>query len=564
MRPIATLLACSTVLATLAQPFNWQWSVRDTATLSSPDIMGFATDALGNSYVTGAFYGTASFGALPPLTSAGQSDVYVVKYDNQGVALWSVRAGGPDFDNPYDLALDGNDGVVITGYFQSTAAVFGGTTLGKVGSMDVFVAKLSATDGSWSWAQRYGSNDFQSGQVEWAKAIACDDTGNIYVGGCFKYTLDVVGLPSLQGCSQYYNSFVLKLDPNGNGIWSRRPDCGEQWSYSASEVQALAVGDDGMLYAGFRARGDTLFFEGDTLLNIQTSGQTHDVVIVKYDLNGAPQWTKVIGGYGYDDAQVLRADADGHLYAAIHREGSYGQLGVPNIDISGNFGTYKNVILKMDADGDFIWGTRMGNSTYDHDIEAMELEAPDKLLVGGWHQGNFTIGGITPNAGTTGSYGFFLARFDSSSALLHVQAQRYSYPRGIRGLGLDDGGNIYAGGYFQDSLALPGVPVMQLANASAGAMFVARSGSFPTVVAEPEAFGGAVAYPVPGHGAVTLTAGEPFDAVRVTDPLGRTVLYTAFQPVMLHALEIPASGVMLCTLLRGERHIGHCRVVVER
>jgi hypothetical protein len=564
MRPFATLLACCTALASLAQPFNWQWSVRDTATLSSPDIMGFATDELGNCYVTGAFYGLASFGALPPLTSAGQSDVYVVKYDDQGVALWCARAGGPDFDNPYDLALDGNGGVVITGYFQSATATFGSVSLNKVGAMDVFVAKLSATDGSWSWAQRYGSNDFQSGHVEWAKAITCDDNGNIYVGGCFKYTLDVAGITSLQGCSQYYNSFLLKLDPNGNGIWSRRPDCGEQWSYSASEVQALTVGDDGMLYAGFRARGDTLFFEGDTLLNYQTSGQTHDVVLVKYDLNGAPQWTKVIGGYGYDDAQVLRADAVGNLYAAIHREGSYGHLGVTNIDYSGNFGTYKNVILKVDANGAFIWGTRMGNSTYDHDIEAMVLEAPDKLLVGGWHQGNFTIGGITPNPGTSGSYGYFLARFDSSSTLLDVQAQRYSYPRGIRGLGLDDGGNIYAGGYFQDSLALPGVPVMQLASASSGAMFVARSGSFPTGLAGSGTEGGASAYPVPANGAITLTADELFDAVRVTDPLGRTVLYVSFAPVKLQTLEIPASGVLLCTLLREGRRTGLCRVVVER
>ncbi|MBL8000816.1 MAG: hypothetical protein JNL05_02535 [Flavobacteriales bacterium] len=563
MRSSFLTLSCCLALAGLAQPFNWQWAEPTTGASAAPGVMGFATDDLGNSYAAGSFYGTVTFGALPPITSVGQSDVFVVKYDNQGVPLWVVRAGGNNFDDAYDLALDGTGGVVITGYFQSATAAFGTTTLTKVGGMDVFVAKLSATDGSWAWAQRYGSNDFQSGQLEWAKAIACDANGNIYVGGCFKYTLDVSGLPGLQGCSQYYNSFLLKLDPNGNGIWSRRPDCGEQWSYSASEVQALTVGADGMLYAGFRARGDTLFFEGDTLLNIQPSGQAHDVVLVKYDLNGAPQWTKVIGGYGYDDAQVLQADADGNLYAAIHREGDYGHLGVPNIAVSGNFGTYKNVVLKLDAAGDITWGTRMGNSTYDHDIEAMVLEAPDKLLVGGWHQGNFTIGGITPNSGISGTYGFFLARFDSSSALLNVQAQRNSYPRGIRGIGLDDGGNIYAAGYFQDSLALPGVPVMQMVNPNTNAMFVARSGSFPTMVDGPGAVAEVIAYPVPANGTVTLEIDVPFDGVRILDALGRVVLARDVQPAARLSVEPGVRGALLCELLRNGERIGLCRLVME-
>ncbi|HRH39934.1 MAG TPA: hypothetical protein PK760_16405, partial [Flavobacteriales bacterium] len=342
----------------------------------------------------GSFYGTVTFGSLPALTSVGQSDVFVVKYDNQGVPQWSVRAGGTNFDDPYDLAIDSAGGVFITGYFQSATAAFGTTTLNLTGVMDIYVAKLNAADGSWLWANRYGSNDFQSGHVEWGKAVACDAGGNVYVSGCFKYSLQVPGLAQLDGCSQYYNSFLMKLDGNGNGIWSRRPDCGHQWIYSASEGQVLTVGHDGMLYAGYRARGDTIFYETDTLLNSWNAAGTHEGVVAKYDLDGNYQWSRVIGGYGYDDVQALATDAEGHVYIAMHREQQY-NLGLVGIDVSGNLGIYRNVILKTDADGNFIWGTRIGNSTYDHDIQAMLLEAPDKLLVGGWHQGNFEIGGIT-------------------------------------------------------------------------------------------------------------------------------------------------------------------------
>ena len=59
---------------------------------------GIATDGAGNSYVTGNFEDTATFGAGEPnettLTSAGSSDILVAKYDPSGALVWAKRAGG--------------------------------------------------------------------------------------------------------------------------------------------------------------------------------------------------------------------------------------------------------------------------------------------------------------------------------------------------------------------------------------------------------------------------------------------------------------------------------------
>ncbi len=544
-----------------AQPFNWQWSVRDTATLATPDVQGFATDALGNSYATGTFYGTATFGNTTPITSVGQGDVFVVKYDNQGVALWAVRAGGNDFDYPFDLAIDGSGGVFITGAIESPNAVFGGTTLTLIGQMDVFVAKLSAVDGSFQWAQRYGNNDFQANAREWGKAIACDATGNVYVSGCFDDYFTVAGLTQLQGCSHYYDSFLLKLDTDGNGIWSRRPDCGRQWIYSASEGQVLTVGADNMLYAGWRIRGDTIFYETDTLLNSWNGAGTHEGVVAKYDLDGNYHWSRVIGGYGYDDVKALEADADGHLYIAMHRETDY-NLGLVDIEVAGNLGIYRNVILKTNADGEFIWGTRLGNSTYDHDIEAMALEGDETLLVAGWHRGNFEIGGIVPNPGTGGSYGLYLARFDSSKALLNIHASRYTYTRRMLGLGRDEGGNIYVAGGFQDSLSFPGLPVMDLANASNAALFVARSGDFNTAVIPPFAATTCIrAFPSPTSDLFTVESAEAFDAIQWFDITGRKVDEHRFVPARTQYVRPEACGALTFVLWREGERVGNGRAV---
>ena len=563
MRIQTALLFWLFFTAANAQPFTWNWSVSDTSTLSTPDVQGMATDALGNSYITGQFYGTASFGNLPPITSVGQSDVFIVKYDNSGTALWAMHGGGTDFDDPSDLALDAEGNVLITGTFYSPTATFGADTHTRVGAMDIFVAKVNGADGSFLWSHRFGSNDFQSGHAEHGNAVACDSDGNIYLSGAFKYTLEVVGLPTLDGCSQYYTSFLMKLDPDGNGIWSRRTDCTRHWSYGAVEGQQLTISSAGDLYLGLRARGDTIFYETDTIINQQLSGQAHDVILAKYDLDGNYQWARQIGGYGYDDAQALAADAEGNIYIAVHREGSYGYLGIPGIDFSGSLGTYRNVVLKYTAEGNLLWGVRLGNSTYDHDIEAMLLEGPEQIVVAGWHQGNFQFDDVVPNPGTGGSYGLFVARYDSSGVLGDYHAARYQYPRGIRGMGCDGGGNLYLAGYFQDSLSFPGLPVMDLATSSSSALFVARSGNFPTSLTERNA-ATSMCYPNPSNGTFTMQSEQPFTELRIVNTLGAVVYHERFAPTTSHALELVPQGVFAYSLLHKGSVVAHGRMVVQR
>lgn len=45
-------------------------------------------DANGNSYITGIFRGTAHFGDIS-LTSRGNTDVFIAKYDAAGNVLWA-------------------------------------------------------------------------------------------------------------------------------------------------------------------------------------------------------------------------------------------------------------------------------------------------------------------------------------------------------------------------------------------------------------------------------------------------------------------------------------------
>jgi hypothetical protein len=113
---------------------------------------GIAVDGSGNSYVTGEFLGTATFGPgetnETSLTSAGDEDIFVAKYDTSGALLWVKREGGTQHDFGAGIAVDGSRNSYVTGQFEGSAT-FGpsgtsGTTLTSAGDTDIFVARFSA------------------------------------------------------------------------------------------------------------------------------------------------------------------------------------------------------------------------------------------------------------------------------------------------------------------------------------------------------------------------------------------------------------------------------------
>jgi hypothetical protein len=159
------------VLATpaLTQSFDWAVSAGGT----SEDVgRGIATGAAGNSYVTGSFYGPATFGSTE-LTSIGSRDVFVAKVDSAGQVLWAASAGGQGFDNAYGIATDLTGNSHMTGRFAGTAS-FGSTVpeLVSTGSYDAFWAKLNDPP--------YNSRDFDAdglSDILWQNAA----TGQRYV-----------------------------------------------------------------------------------------------------------------------------------------------------------------------------------------------------------------------------------------------------------------------------------------------------------------------------------------------------------------------------------------------
>ena len=105
----------------------------------------------GSAVVTGSFSGTATFGGTT-LTSAGGTDIFVAKVLADGSFAWAVRAGGTDAEEESGLgvAVLADGSAIVTGAFYGTAT-FGATTLRGGFAQAAFVAKLDPT-GAFVWA----------------------------------------------------------------------------------------------------------------------------------------------------------------------------------------------------------------------------------------------------------------------------------------------------------------------------------------------------------------------------------------------------------------------------
>ena len=223
---------------------------------SSGDAQGstaLAVGADGSVVLAGYFSGTVNFGGGPALTSAGATDVFVVKLDPDGTPVWARRFGDEQGQGATGVATDASGGVVVTGYFNGAVDFGDGPPLESAGQGDVFVTKLDAS-GAPLWARRFGDE-----QLQISSGVATDASGAAVVAGYFNGTVDFGSGPPLESAGQG-DVFVTKLDASGAPLWARR--FGDA---TYQEAAAIAVSPAGSIAVTGHFDGAMEVADGQTL-----------------------------------------------------------------------------------------------------------------------------------------------------------------------------------------------------------------------------------------------------------------------------------------------------------
>jgi len=431
---------------------NFEWATRAGGN-DADDVFDMVTDADENIYVTGYFKNTAYFGEggnQVSLTSAGGADIFIAKYSSSGDLIWVKQAGGSTgFDWGNAIALDSQNNIIITGYFDTEASFGEGgslvTLIAPGDDRDIFVCKYN-NSGDLIWAFNEGGNYDDSGS-----GLSLDDDDNIFLVGSFKGSanFDAGGnmiTLNAAGGGEDQDGFIAKYSGDGNLIWAVSYGFA-QGSDGISFIEIDTLGNSfvaGFKYAGFlpyydpvivklNSVGDVLWSDsptgvsndllsglardeegnsyitgsftidltfGDTTLLAGNEMDLTNIYIAKYSNDGDILWAKCLPGTGGptpyggnlgDEARDINIDDHGYIYLAGYFSGTttFGN-DCHTVDLTTE--SYKDIfVAKLNGDADLQWALRTGGTN--NQTSSTICPNDGNILISGYYQTSANIGG---------------------------------------------------------------------------------------------------------------------------------------------------------------------------
>lgn len=435
---IISLIA--TLVNAQAPKTEWTKAIGGTGNERANSI---TTDSKGNIIVAGRFQSsvivldgiTLKKNTADPVDAA---DIFIIKLDKSGKALWAVTAGYYGDDHALSCITDKKGNIYVTGYFESETLKFGNIsmnnnnfTAGKDSvkyNSDMYIAKFSP-QGKCIWAKNAGGEG-ANGQYS---TISLDKQNNVIVAGIAGNTMNFGN--GIKLTSEKGGMYIAKYTNDGNLMWAK--------GASNGECQGVSTDNENNVFAGGYFKSKTSF-DGIEL----TSNGNSDAYIAKFDPQGKVLWAKNFGGEGGEIASC-ETDPFGNVYLA----GMFfsKSIATDNTTLT-NKGLTNAFIAKFDKNGKLLWAKSAGGNNGDEPATATREFHVDKngnAYCTGSNWSEFTFSGQTIKT-VAGSEDIFLLKYDTNGN------ERWGIDYGGlgrnagRGITTDKYGHIFLTGSFDE------------------------------------------------------------------------------------------------------------------
>lgn len=321
----------------------------------------------GSFFLSGSFSQYLNFGGCPEITSNYQN-FYVASFDSSGNAIWARSTGNNnDFNasiNVVSISSDAYSNVYVGAKYYGNSLTIGTEVMAAPPTLSEasFIVKFDK-DGAFQWAKELNStpNFLSSSAFVWLTSLRASDQGNTYLYGAFKGDLTVATNNVLS--STIYEYFIIKYDPDGNAVWSKKIGCNGDCLPGVMELDL----EENLFVTGS--------YHIELLLGniVFSEPSQHHSFVLKYSSNGILlKASEVPDGndqflYAYDLNNNIGngsgVDAAGNFYLTGTYTGNL-QLGTYSLSNSGNRDVY---VVKYNSDLSVGWLKKLTqnvNSSY--------------------------------------------------------------------------------------------------------------------------------------------------------------------------------------------------------
>ncbi len=412
IKPLITVFLLFLSIGLLGQTFRWAKKAGGT---QGDMNRGGIVDDNDNVYAIGTFNGTISFdsaGQNKTLTSAGQEDLYIAKFNCAQNLVWVNRIGGTAKDGGAfvlpRVVYDNAGNIYASGSFSGTATFTtkSGTaqTLTSTGAEDIFLVKYD-TSGSLKWLIRSGGSGWDE-----PLALTIDQAGDIILGGFFRSNTtfgtlsgSTVSLTSTSGS----DVFVAKYTSTGVLKWVKAAT-----GPGDDIAGSIATDKHNNIYVSGNfscCGGGTTTFGTHSITNASSWG----AYIAKADANGNWLWVNGLGAVAEEAGAACAVDDEGNVFFSGHFSGGNSSMSTSSgspISLS-QIGSYDIYLAKFNTLGVLGWVKVLGGTGADYNFGLTINGKGNPVITGGFSgTANFAGNNLVSSGGTD----IYVCEFDKN------------------------------------------------------------------------------------------------------------------------------------------------------
>jgi hypothetical protein len=478
-----------------------------------------AIDGNDHTYLTGSFENTVDFDPGDTkfmITSPQNENAFITKTSPNGDLIWAKAfiASGRSGGMSVTVSPDGY--LYATGYFYGIADFNPSEDehlLGPTGTAGLYIVKLDL-DGNFVWAKSINNigQDFRS-------TIRANINDDVIVVCAFTNTIDADPGPGLVELTSKgkTDSFILKLDPNGNYIWVKHFGGGD-----VDQVRTLAFDLTGNIYIAGTFQGTSDFDPGPQTFLLSSRKGSLDGFVAKLSPDGDLLWAANLGGDMYDDIFALHTDSFSNVFAIGFFRG-IGDFDPDSMttNLLTSAGRSDVFICKLDQDGNFVWAKRVGSSEDDLGY-GIAIGDDQSIYVAGEFRDTVVLDFAeeTHRLISNGSSDVFVLKLDIDGNYIWANSLGGKGRDGCFSLLVDSKDNLVISGYHQDTVRFfPNAKETVYASRGAEDIFVVKLSHKETVGSANEIFNTPLMLvtllPNPTSGLIRVNLGKKYDLVKL-------------------------------------------------